>query len=964
MTDYEEGLDEKEYRLAKTLRDNYCNKSGKETDEAKAGKVLHKIGQIYRKRSPDKISIIKSAGLFNAAIARNSNDISQIQFDLSEICKHILQLANANNQNADLVEKANEVKTSLNKLRKEVKHFLKTSIQQISEKNEVEDLNKLKITKISAIQKINKTIANQYKQVMAELAQFCQNVMGEPPCEYAVIGMGSLSREEITPYSDFEHIILLCDEKEWKSYLEYFRWYSVIFHVIILNLQETIVPSLNISSLNDKDSPLEDWFYDAITTRGVSFDGMMPHACKFPLGRQQFTKDKPFATELIKPVNKMLEYLSSDANLKNGYHLADILTKTCFVFGNENIFEQFELGVRKYRNRKSQTEIIEDVQEQVKKDLNRFSTRFRLSELKSQNQINIKQLVYRSTTVLISALARIYSISSNSSFDVINTMVKHNKITRNSANELQYAIAIACEMRLKVYTESNSQCDNISIDLKQDTRNIRKFVDIVGTASTIHYFQIAYCLQCEVAKQLNLKKLHFYSDPLLINITICLALGMDDLAEIEVHKIKFQDICQFDLDRSIKQIQTEAHFNFSTINQMKVEFTPNANYLFAIATWLLSKRLFDDAVEFNKALLHVLENKPKNVECDIVVADIVYKIGCILVVLHRYSEANTYLLRALQFSQDSASHPTKDLTNATMLCDVGSCMMHLHQYEKSFKYFNQALEIFQSASVDPTTDRNYADSLHEFGFCLMHLQKNEKGLHYLNQALAIYKRTTNNLAEDTCYSVVLNDIGYCLMDFEQYEESIEYLNAAHEIHVKRALDIKNDLNVAVTLSNIGRCLIGLEQYDESWKHLEQSLQIKLNRTLDEKNDHRIAYNYKYMGECLMRMGKLADALNYLQRALKIYETITVAVEKDTALVNTLSLIVQIGTKDMIIHSCWNCSPLEFNFRCTTELQQYAVALDYLKKSLKTYKNISQSQHIKIVIESIRSKIGQCLTKLK
>ena len=943
MPDHEEGLEEKEYRLAKTLRDNYYNESDREeTDKVKAGEILHKIGQIYKQRSPDKISIIKSAGLFNAAIARNSNNILQIQSDLSEICKHILRLANANNQNADLVEKAKAVKTSLNKMRKNVKHFLKTSIQQISETDEVEVLNKLKITKISAIQEINKTIAKQYKQIMAELAQFCQTVMGEPPCEYAVIGMGSLSREEITPYSDFEHIILLCDGKKWESYLEYFRWYSVIFHVIILNLQETIVPSLNVSSLNDKDSPLGDWYYDAITARGVSFDGMMPHACKFPLGRQQCTKDKPFVTELIKPVNKMLEYLSSDANLKNGYHLADILTKTCFVFGNEIIFEQFELGVHKYRDGKSQTEIIEDVQQQVKEDLNTFSTRLRLSQLKSQNQINIKQLVYRSTTLFISALARIYSIFSNSSFDVINTMVKRDKITQNSANELQYAIALTCEMRLKVYTENNSQCDNISIDLKQDIRNIRKFVGIVGTASTIHYFQIAYCLQCEVAKQLNLKKLHFYSDPLLINITICLALGIDDLAKIDGHKIQFQGISQFDLDRSIKQIQTKTHFNFSTINQTRVEFTSKAKQLLSIAHQLYGGKIYDEALEFYNELLNILENKPKDVECDIVVADIVYKIGFVLFNLHRYSEANIYFLRALHLNQNSISDSTKYIKYATMQCDVGTCLMHLHQYEKGLKYFNQALEIFRSASVDPATDRIYARTLHAIGFCLMHLQKNEKGLHYLNQALAVYKRTTNNLAEDTWYSSALNNTAYCLMDFQQYEDSMKYLNAAHEIYVKTALDVESDLSVAASLSNIGRCLIGLQQYDKSWKCLEQSLKIKLNRTMDEDKDHRIAYNYNYMGECLMRMGKLADALNYLQQALKIYETITVAAEKDTTLANTLSLIGQ----------------------CTLELQQYADALAYLKKSLKIYENVSQSQPIKIAVKLIRSKIGQCRMKLE
>ena len=123
MTNREEGLDEKEYRLAKTLRDNYCNKSGKEIDKAKTGEFLHKIGLVYRKRSPDKMSIIKSAGLFNAALARNPSNIFQIESDLVEICKHILQQANANNQNADLVEKAKEVKTLFSQLRKKSKTF-------------------------------------------------------------------------------------------------------------------------------------------------------------------------------------------------------------------------------------------------------------------------------------------------------------------------------------------------------------------------------------------------------------------------------------------------------------------------------------------------------------------------------------------------------------------------------------------------------------------------------------------------------------------------------------------------------------------------------------------------------------------------------------------------------------------------------------------------------------------------
>ena len=100
---------------------------------------------------------------------------------------------------------------------------------------------------------------------------------------------------------------------------------------------------------------------------------MMPHACKFLLGRTKQTAAKPFETELIKPVSKMLDYLSSEADLKNGYHLADILTKTCFVFGNEDIFTLFQTGIEKYLSEKSKQDRIEEVKHQVRDDLDNFS---------------------------------------------------------------------------------------------------------------------------------------------------------------------------------------------------------------------------------------------------------------------------------------------------------------------------------------------------------------------------------------------------------------------------------------------------------------------------------------------------------------------------------------------------------------------------------------------------------------
>jgi len=52
----------------------------------------------------------------------------------------------------------------------------------------------------------------------------------------------------------------------------------------------------------------------------------------------------------------------------------------------------------------SKQERIKEIREQVKDDLDGFSTRFRLAKLQSYDTINIKQLVYRSTTLFIAAL--------------------------------------------------------------------------------------------------------------------------------------------------------------------------------------------------------------------------------------------------------------------------------------------------------------------------------------------------------------------------------------------------------------------------------------------------------------------------------------------------------------------------------------------------------------------------------
>ena len=960
-----------EFRLAQTLKNLYCDASGTESDPAKAAKIIHRIGVIYRKRSPDKIALLKSAGLFNAAIVRNPSNVISIKSDLVEICQHVLQIAKAENQNVDLVKKAEQVKDLAEDLRTTTDAFLNKNMPHTQTSPTSNGFQTLMSQKISASRELNKTIADKYKQIMAHISQFCENVMGNPPCEYAIAGMGSLARAEITPYSDFEHIILLFDADNYKCHLEYFRWFSVIFNVIILNLQETIIPSLNVNSLNDENSRLGNWYYDAITPRGISFDGFMPHACKFPLGRTQHTKLKPFKTELIKPASKMLEYLNSEADLKNGYHLADILTKTCFVFGNKDIFDQFANGVQNHLNKQSKTEIINDIQQQVKSDLDKFSTRFCLSKLYLRNKINIKQFVYRSSTIFISALARLYNISSTSSFDIIYSMEQNNKISQSIAIKLQYAVAIASEIRLKVYTKMKGQKDD-AIDLNEND-GMESFLKLVGVTTTINYFQIAYCLQCDIAKQFNFTKLHFYSDPQLINITISLAFRLKDFTNFDSMSFsnkpfnRFWKPSNFDFDLYISQLETETNWNLTThttttcfsnkrnINLKQIKF---------IAMKLKQNEIYDEALELYEQLQKIYDNISKitnhsvnntNVTnsddrnniaaCNNVnlgtKTEILFNIAECHYALFNYSDALKFLNRALDIEQNTALNPDKDRIIASTLGIIGICHSNLCNYSDALKFLNRALDIFQNTALNPDKDRSIANTLGKIGSCHIKSCNYSDALKFLYRALDIEQNTALNPDKDRSIASTLGNIGICHSELCNYSDALKFLNRALDIEQNTALNPDKDRSIASTLGNIGACHIDLCNYSDALKFLNRALDIEQNTALNPDKDRSIANTLGTIGACHIKLCNYSDALKFLNRALDIEQNTALNPDKDRSIASTLG---NIGI-------------------CHIKLCNYSDALKFLNRALDIKQNTALNPDKDRSIANTLGNLGACHSNL-
>ena len=216
---------------------------------------------------------------------------------------------------------------------------------------------------------------------------------------------------------------------------------------------------------------------------------MMPHACHFPLGKTQVTKASSWTTELIKPINEMVKYLNVDKDLKNGYKLGDILTKTCFVEGDTTIYQQFLKDVRKCLTLNADN-VKSNVKQQLDEDLENFDLQENLSDFLFKKSINIKHLIYRSITVFLAALGSLQNLDKNSGFEIIEEFQRRNIFNNDTSADLSLALAVACHIRLFHYFSVKKQDDII----RKETETVKGEEKLSDFARIVGIFALCRCL--------------------------------------------------------------------------------------------------------------------------------------------------------------------------------------------------------------------------------------------------------------------------------------------------------------------------------------------------------------------------------------------------------------------------------------------------------------------------------------
>ena len=812
-----------ECKLVEQLR-SLCYENGSEIDPCKSAEILHKLGNLYANRAPNKVRFIQSAVLLNAALRRDPKNAEEILNDLKKLCSKVLSESKAHKDKADLVEISKTIFQAVQRFRKDVKQKLEDLPMIESELSKYE-MTIQETNKIKQVEKIQDYITDTYSEIMRSVASHCEDILGEPPCQFAVVGMGSLARSEITPYSDFENVIVLENKYTDCFDYEYFRWFSVIFQIILVNLGETLIPSVAIPSLNnflDKTGK-NNWFYDKFTKSGICFDGLMPHACKSPLGRYYKTEKCDFTTELIRTASNMVDYLDSEEDLKNGYHLADVLTQTCFVYGDRSVYDCFN-GLRKDKLEKQRRseQLIKQLTKQVDEDKSNFEIWKSLESLHRNLKSNMKQIIYRTITIFLSALGKKHDLESSSSFSVIKELTLKGLISSEDEHKLLYAVAIACEVRLRVYMKEGRANNQITKGVAHNRDYITELFDLIGEKSTIDYFNIAHSLQEGLPD--------FKS-------------SYDNLSFPEI-RFTIPAIYYFlnEYEKSVRYFRSELENNSNNHEKVYAQFR--------IGFALFYMRKYQEAIkEFldvktvlsNLSMLDLHERNTTERKTDIALAD------C-------YRSLKMYD-KALEHYQ--LAEPIKDITEMN---NLGVVYLKLKEYERAGKHFEKTIEALKSN--DKHDKKTLAMLIYNRGRCFQEDKKYKDALLKLNESLNLRKAVTLDYDLDEDIASTRYNIGRCYMFFGDLDKAEEEIEAAIAIQ-NRLPEKRSDPVISDSLHYYGRCQFLRQNYEEALEYFRRENDIRSRLPVEQNTDaDNVSNCRKYIADCYVKLGKETEARFY------------------------------------------------------------------------------------------------------
>ncbi|KIC75205.1 hypothetical protein DB42_AK00050 [Neochlamydia sp. EPS4] len=788
-----------------------------EKDPIQESFCIEKLGDLYLRKEASE-TLLQAAGLYNYALRLASQERQKVLKDrLSQVQNLLVKQCNGKPSDSKVMKKQFESNRCT----------LKIFREEIEEKIQIlpENPSSQKVRELYA------EIACKIKIFFEQLAIQVFDNLGAVPCEYAMIAFGSLAREEMTPYSDLEFGILIKEDSSVNR--EYFKSFTILLHLQVINLGETILPALNIPCLKVIN------FFDGVTSRGFAFDGagVEGKGCKTPLGN-----GKTF--ELIQTPEMMAQYIGKDEkgqwwHEKEPHLPMELLTFT-YLIGNPELTRQYGEKLQEklditYREGFNLRQYLAK-KHLVKADMEAFNPG--MGDLDRNGMLfKAKNDFYRFPHLALDRLALLKRIAATDTFTRIDKLSELEIIKKGATERLREWMSLGLFMRLKTYFHYQAQQEMMNPLL-----NPFGFEDQELTKKQ-------FALDHKALKKI--KKIYQIFIPFYQAITSFLTgnEGILKSSDLEDNSPKTQgDIAL----RLFQYKKAEKCYLFAT-----EENPENSEVLSALGNIYHDQGNLDKAVEYStKALAINLKIYGENHST---VSACYSNLGAIYKNQGNLAKAVEYSNKALAINLKlyGENHPKL----AICYNNLGQTYQEQGNLEKAAEYVNKSLVI--DLKIFGENYPKVAIRYNNIGQIYQEQGNLDKAAEYNSKALVIdlklFGENHPNVARD------YNNLGAIYKEQGNLEKAVEHSSKALASNLK--LYGENHSSVATHYNNLGQIYNVQGDLDKAGEYIQKALAINLK--LYGENHSSVATYYNNLGQIYKKQGDLKKAAEYLNKALVI-----------------------------------------------------------------------------------------------
>ena len=515
------------------------------------------------------------------------------------------------------------------------------------------------------------------KDLTIQLIQECFDFLEEPPCKYAIIGLGPMSQDEMLPYSDLKMGILL--QENTVENREYFLKVTQLLELKMVNLGERSFPVLNKGR---KSLMPEGFFLSRIFN---------------PLVRAELLS----TPEEIRTLQKSTE---QDLILSN------MLQTICFLYGDISLLSNHEAALKKRQKH---------ILPLLKEALNAFNPE-NTPNREGEEWLHLKERFYRFPVEVIHKICQFYGIEAKNSWERLEVLQRNKVFSKEGFQHLSRALEAINLLRLRVQSCRGENCEEVHF-LRVHSGSVERedFYELnpEEQESLMQVYQVllpfyeALKIFCDKGGKGAALKGSFYTEKFKENGASYERLCNYDRAE-ECYRMAVKnnpdDWEAFDaLGRVLQQkIQCEeaVKYHEKALALLRNKKGDNAleeavifNHLGNAKSDLGKKREalrdYETALDRYKAIYGVKWN-----EDQVEVADMLNNLGVVTNDLGEYQKAISYFEEALYIYQ--SVHGEGHLNTAYPLLGLSLAFYHMKDNGKALSCCQQAYAIFETIEGD------------------------------------------------------------------------------------------------------------------------------------------------------------------------------------------------------------------------------------------------------------------------